>query len=77
MGWIQKCDRDVHRLPLPTQIVSNEEFLPPEQTDDQKRVEHRLIEIAADASNKLGISRRAFLASSGGMAAAFLALNRS
>jgi predicted TIM-barrel fold metal-dependent hydrolase len=55
--------------------VSNEEFVPPEQTDDQRKVEHRLIEIAAVASNKLGISRRAFLASSGGMAAAFLAMN--
>ena len=75
MDWIQKCDNDEHYLPIPTQIVSNEEFVPPGQTDDQKKVEHSLIEIAADASNKLGISRRAFLASSGGMAAAFLAMN--
>ena len=38
-------------------------------------VEHRLIEIASESSKKLGISRRRFLASTGGMAAAFLAMN--
>jgi predicted TIM-barrel fold metal-dependent hydrolase len=73
--WVQKCDVDSRELPIPTQIVSNEEFMPPEQTEDQKKVEHCLNEIAGRASNKLGISRRAFLASSGGMAAAFVALN--
>ena len=35
-----------YQTPIPTQIVSNEEFEPPAQTDEQKRVEHRLIEIA-------------------------------
>lgn len=75
MGWIQKCDEDHIGLPIPTQIVSNEEFEPPEQTDEQKKVEDRLVEIADDTSKDLGISRRAFLSSSGGMAAAFLAMN--
>ncbi|HLM02365.1 MAG TPA: amidohydrolase family protein [Pyrinomonadaceae bacterium] len=73
--WIQKCETDEKNLPIPTQIVSNEEFAPPAQTFEQKRVEQRLIEIAADSSKRLGISRRRFLAASGGMAAAFLALN--
>ena len=73
--WIQKCDVDEKNLPIPTQIVSNEEFAPPAQTFEQKQVEQRLIEIASDASKRLGISRRRFLATSGGMAAAFLALN--
>lgn len=49
MGWIQKCDADETNLPIPTQIVSNEEFAPPDQTDEQKRVEHRLIEIANES----------------------------
>ena len=66
---------DEKLLPIPTQIVSNEEFAPIDQTDDQKKVEHRLIEIASESSKKLGISRRKFLALTGGMAAAFLALN--
>src|SRR5688572_28417057 len=73
--WIQKCEVDTNNLPIPTQIVSNEEFAPIDQTEEQKRVEHRLLEIASESSKKLGISRRKFLAGSGGMAAAFLALN--
>ena len=75
MGWIQKCDIDEELLPVPTQIVSNEEFAPPDQTKEQARVENRLVELAEDTSKKLGISRRKFLASTGGMAAAFLAMN--
>ena len=73
--WIQKCDVDANKLPIPTQIVSNEEFAPPEQTAEQKCVEHRLLELAKESSKKLGITRRQFLASTGGMAAAFLSLN--
>ncbi|HEX8370063.1 MAG TPA: hypothetical protein VF604_16065 [Pyrinomonadaceae bacterium] len=69
--WIQKCDIDDKNLPIPTRIVSNEEFAPPAQTVEQKQVEHRLIEIASHTSKRLGISRRRFLATSGGMAAAF------
>jgi hypothetical protein len=38
-------------------------------------VEHRLTQIADEASKRLRISRRAFLATTGGMAAAFLAMN--
>lgn len=75
MGWIQKCDVDDEGLPIPTQIVSNEEFSPPDQTDEQKIVENRLIEIASESSRSLGVSRRRFLTSTGGMAAAFLAMN--
>ncbi len=76
--WIQKCDLETDEsraLPIPTQIVSNEEFLPQEQTAAQRNVERNLNEIADATSKKLGISRRKFLASSGGMAAAFLAMN--
>ncbi len=75
MAWKQKCDVDETNLPIPTQIVSNEEFEPPGQTAGQQRVEARLIEIASVTSERLGISRRQFLAGTGGMAAAFLALN--
>jgi len=75
---MQKCTRDDRRgvvSPLPTQIVSNEEFFPLEQTPDQKKVERRLAELADGFSRTLGLSRRQFLATSGGMACAFLALN--
>lgn len=73
--WIQKCDVEENHLPIPTQIISTEEFAPLDQTEEQKKVEQKLIEIASESSKKLGISRRQFLATSGGMAAAFLALN--
>jgi hypothetical protein len=75
---IRKCDLDAVRdlyLPIPTQIVSNEEFVPIPQTPQQQQVEAKLNEIADDAAKKLGVTRRHFLASSGGMAAAFLAMN--
>lgn len=75
MAWKQKCDVDERLLPIPTQIVSNEEFEPPDQTEEQRKVEHRLNQIADSTSKKLGIDRRRFLASTGGMAAAFLAMN--
>lgn len=73
--WVQKCDADDKNLPIPTQIVSNEEFAPPDQTNEQRLVEHRLIELADQSAKKLNVSRRQFLASSGGMAAAFLTMN--
>jgi len=62
-------------LPIPTRIVSNEEFVPPPQTRAQVAVEHRLTELADREAARLGMTRRAFLASGGGMAAAFLAMN--
>jgi hypothetical protein len=61
--------------PVPTRMVSNGEYMPCPQTDKQQRVEHRIKELADTASRKLGMSRRKFLATSGGMAAAFLAMN--
>ncbi len=61
--------------PVPTQMISNGEFLPIAQTAQQKRVEHELGQLADRHSRKLGVSRRAFLRSSAGMSAAFLAMN--
>jgi len=76
--WIRKCDLDEQRnarLPVPTQVVSNEEFLPLAQTERQKQVEYELIKLADHNAKRLGISRREFLASSGGLATAFVAMN--
>jgi hypothetical protein len=76
--WMQKCTRD-ERLgvvsPIPTQIVSNEEFFPLPQTPEQKQVEHRVMELGEQYGKVLGLSRRQFLATAGGMATAFLAMN--
>jgi predicted TIM-barrel fold metal-dependent hydrolase len=61
--------------PIPTQIVSNGEFNPLPQTREQARVEARIVELADDLGPHHGMGRRQFLASSAGMAAAFLAMN--
>jgi predicted TIM-barrel fold metal-dependent hydrolase len=56
-------------------MISNGEYMPYPQTRKQKHVEARVKELADKAAKKLGISRRQFLASSGGLAASFLAIN--
>src|SRR5262249_20708602 len=61
--------------PLPTQIVSNEEYLPAPPTRDQQRVAHRIREASRLHAAALGLTRRQFLGSPCGMAAAFLAMN--
>ena len=61
--------------PIPTQIVSNGEYLPPPQSEIQQRVERRIFELADDNGKRLGLSRRQFLQTGCGMAAAFLAMN--
>jgi hypothetical protein len=63
------------RSPIPTQIVSNGEFNPLPQTPDQRRVESRIRDLAAELGPRHGMSRRQFLASAAGMAAGFLAMN--
>ena len=70
-----RADVAAPQTPIPTQMVSNGEYPALAQTPAQKRVEARVDELAASAARKLGLSRRAFLAGSGGMAASFLAMN--
>jgi hypothetical protein len=62
--------------PVPTQIVSNEEFVPPPQTFKQAQVEWLIDRASERLSRKLGINRREFLKTAGGMALAFLAINQ-
>jgi predicted TIM-barrel fold metal-dependent hydrolase len=61
--------------PLPTRLVSNEEFPPLPQTDSQRRVEARILAEAGRLAPRLGLSRRDFLRTSGGMATSLLAMN--
>jgi predicted TIM-barrel fold metal-dependent hydrolase len=62
-------------VPLPTRLVSNEEFPPLPQTAAQRQVEHRILAEAGRLAPRLGLSRRDFLRSSGGMATSLLAMN--
>jgi predicted TIM-barrel fold metal-dependent hydrolase len=61
--------------PIPTRIVASEEFFPLAQTPAQREVEARLSRLADTLAPRQGVSRRRFLRSAAGMAAAFLAMN--
>jgi hypothetical protein len=77
-GWVRKFELDEYLdrfLPVPTQVVSNEEYFPIPQTREQRAVEHKALEIADRNSKRLGVSRRRFLQTSCGMAASFAAMN--
>jgi predicted TIM-barrel fold metal-dependent hydrolase len=77
--WIRKVDRDRKKgvdSPVPTQLVSNEEYIPRPQTEQQKQVEYLIGTMAAEKSKKLGMDRRAFMASTMGLATCFLASNK-
>jgi predicted TIM-barrel fold metal-dependent hydrolase len=77
--WIPKWQRDRDRgvdSPIPTQVVSNEEFIPRPQNAQQRQVEALIGALAEEKARKLGMDRRRFLASSLGMATAFWASNQ-
>ncbi|MBI3529033.1 MAG: hypothetical protein HY067_13820 [Betaproteobacteria bacterium] len=62
-------------VPIPTRLVSNEEFPPLLQTAAQREVEARILAEAGRLAARLGVSRRDFLRTSGGMVTSFLAMN--
>src|SRR5258708_34532235 len=61
---------------MPSQILSIYESIPRPQTAKQKEVEHTIAEMAEVRAKKLGMERRAFMASAMGMATCFLASNK-
>ena len=63
-------------LPIPTQIVSNGEYLPPSQSNVQKQVEALTVEMADKNAKHLNMARRQYLPTSCGMATAFLAMTQ-
>ena len=71
----EPADKAAFRSPVPTQMISNGEFNPIPQTLQQRQVEARIKELADATAGKLGLSRRRFLRTGSGMAAAFLAMN--
>jgi len=83
-GWLSddemaQCARadenEPFKSPVPTRMVSNGEYVPEPQSKKQQHVEARLKELADAASKKLGMDRRRFLRTTGGMAASFIAMN--
>ena len=76
--WVRKCYLDAEsdiQSPISTRVCSNEEFIPQSQSLEQQQVEHRLRDLADRNAKKLGLSRRRFLQTSAGMAAAMLCYN--
>src|SRR3981081_4588541 len=64
-----------YQTPIPTQIVSSDEFYPDPQNERQREVEARLLAMADEFGGKQGLSRRRFFQSAAGMAASFVAMN--
>ncbi|HUK88830.1 MAG TPA: amidohydrolase family protein [Blastocatellia bacterium] len=76
--WIRKCyidDESDIQSPIPNCISSNEEFVPPPQSAKEREVENRLRVMADKNAKRLGLSRRGFLQTSCGMAAAMICFN--
>src|SRR5262245_51701945 len=77
--WIPKFKRDERKgvdSPIPTQVVSNEEFIPRPQHKKQQEVEYLIGQWGAENAKKLGMTRRKFMSTSMGFATAVLAMNR-
>ncbi len=64
-----------HHTPIPTQIVSSDEFYPDPQNRHQQEVEARLLAMADELGSTQGMDRRRFFQTAAGMAAAFVAMN--
>ncbi|WP_020177351.1 amidohydrolase family protein [Methyloferula stellata] len=64
-----------HRTPIPTQIVSSDEYYPAPQNDKQRDVEKRLLAMADELGQRQGMDRRRFFQTAAGMAAAFVVMN--
>jgi predicted TIM-barrel fold metal-dependent hydrolase len=63
--------------PIPTQIVSSDEYFPAAQNAMQREVEARLLDMGEQLAQRQGISRRRFFQTASGMAAAFVAMNQT
>jgi uncharacterized protein len=75
MRHVTPAESEPFQSPVPTRMVSNGEYMPYPQTEQQKHVEYRVRELADEAAKRLGQSRRQFLMGTGGLAAAFIAMN--
>ncbi|MBN9089395.1 MAG: amidohydrolase family protein [Reyranella sp.] len=61
--------------PIPTRLVSSDEYLPIPQTARQKQVEARMNALGDEYGRCNGLSRRRFFQTAAGMTAAFAAMN--
>ena len=75
MHRLLPAETHAFRGPVPTQIVSSEEYFPTPQTAAQREVEARLKALGDELGARQGLTRRAFFRTAAGMAAAYVAMN--
>ncbi len=83
MGFLSDDERsrllpaETHAFPgpIPTQIVSSDEYYPQPQSRQQAEVEVRLKALGTELARREGMSRRKFFQTAAGMAAAFVVMN--
>src|SRR5580692_5110603 len=73
---LQPAETSSFPSPVPTQIVSSDEYMPVPQTGKQREVEVRLKEMSDQLAQRQGLSRRRFFQTASGMAASFLVMNQ-
>src|SRR5947208_5559980 len=73
---LQPAETSSFPSPVPTQIVSSDEYMPVPQTTKQREVEVRLKELSDRLARRQGMSRRRFFQTASGMAASFLVMNQ-
>ena len=73
---LQPAETSSFASPVPTQIVSSDEYMPVPQTAQQREVEARLKELSDQLARKQGLPRRRFFQTAAGMAASFVAMNQ-
>jgi uncharacterized protein len=66
-----------YATPIPTQTVSSDEFQPFPQTDKQRELQARVLQLGDALADRQGLSRRRFFQTAAGMAACFVALNET
>src|SRR5262245_52948401 len=72
---LASAETEAFASPIPTQVVSSDEYMPIAQTEKQKKVEARMKELGDENARKNGMDRRQFFQTAAGMATAFAAMN--
>src|SRR5437899_9233062 len=76
LSELQPAETASFPSPVPTQIVSSDEYMPVPQSAKQREVEARLKEMGDRLARRQGLSRRRFFQTASGMAASFVAMNQ-
>src|ERR1700691_2520599 len=85
MGFLSDDEREKltpsellpHQTPIPTQVVSSDEYYPYPQTEKQRELQVRLLDLGDSLARKQGLSRRRFFQTAAGMAASYVAMNET